>query len=242
VTLVVSIGQLSIRAGDGSDAPFRLEVPELKLERGSCVAITGPSGCGKSTLLEVLGLLRRPMRVGRFQFSAGPNHEVMDLTQPGDPSVLRQGPIGYVPQMGGVLPFLTARAQVAATLHLAGCTGTEAGTSRLDWLTAQLGLSEHLDKRRDALSGGQRKRVSLLAGLSVPRILLIADEPTAGLDAEAAQRVMHLLASIALHEGSAVIIATHDLQAADSADFTTIGIRNGRLADTPVNGRPRPHD
>ena len=219
-----------MRLGVGADAGFRLEVPSLTLRRGERIAIAGPSGCGKSTLLEVLALLRSPDHAAAFEIN--PGHGPIDVTEAMRFTHLRQGPVGYVPQMGGVLPFLAARAHVGAALHLAGLARDRRAATRLEALAARLGLADHLGKRRTALSGGQRKRVALLAGLAVPRVLLIADEPTAGLDDDTAARVMRTLADTARTEGTAILIATHDLDGARAAGFSIAPIADGRLSDT----------
>ena len=228
MTVVLRISDMALGFGAGAD--FRLEVPALTLRRGDRIAIAGPSGCGKSTLLETLALLRAPDRAAVFAVDAGAGP--VDVTMATRFAHLRQGPVGYVPQTGGVLPFLAARAHVAAALHLAGLTRNGAAAARLDRMAARLGLTDHLAKRRTALSGGQRKRVALLAGLAVPRVLLIADEPTAGLDDATAAQVMRTLADTARAEGTAVVIATHDLNGARAAGFAMATIADGRLSDT----------
>ena len=239
---VLDIKDMRISAGgDGEDA-FHLSVPDLFLRRGDCIAVSGPSGCGKSTLLEVLALLRRPDDVARFRLHPGAGRTPVDLNTGRDLSDLRQGPIGYVPQMGGVLPFLTARAQIDAVMYLAQANNLRPTRKRRDRFTEALGLLDHMNKRRTELSGGQRKRVALLAGLTVPRTLLIADEPTAGLDERAAARALHALSSVAAEEGSAVLIATHDVVAARFAGFTVMSIDNGRLAPTPIGKEAFRHD
>ncbi|MBD3786630.1 MAG: ATP-binding cassette domain-containing protein [Sphingomonadales bacterium] len=232
MTQVLELRALRVTAGaeTADEAPFRLEVPALALGRADCVALTGASGCGKSTLLEVLALLRSPERAARFALRLDPERPSIDLTQPGDRAHLRRGPIGYVPQSGGVLPFLTARMQVEAVLHLAGQAASDTARQRLNRLSHALELDAHLGKRRTELSGGQRKRVALLTGLAVPRALLIADEPTAGLDAANAARVMQVLKRIAQQDQSAVLIATHDTEAARQAGFDIVAILGGHLA------------
>lgn len=226
---VLRIKALCIRAGADPETAFRLDIPALTLHRSQCLAISGPSGCGKSTLLEVLALLRRPDSSACFQLFADAVSAPLDLNQITDLAHLRQGPIGYVPQMGGVLPFLTAQAHVEAALHLAGTERSKTAIARLETFARELDLSAHLGKRRAQLSGGQRKRVALLAGLSVPRTLLIVDEPTAGLDAQNALRVLEKLVWVAKEEGTAVLIATHDIDAARHAGFEIAAIQGGRL-------------
>jgi len=158
-----------------------------------------------------------------------PDGAPIDLQDVADAAQLRQRLIGYVPQSGGVLPFLTAREQTMAPLHLAGLAGSGDARARLKGFAELLDLTDHLEKRRAALSGGQRKRVALMAGLAVRRALLLADEPTSGLDVENARQVMMALAGVAKTEGSVVIIATHDVDLARRAGFRIATIKDHRL-------------
>nr|WP_268821711.1 ATP-binding cassette domain-containing protein [Octadecabacter dasysiphoniae] len=208
---------------------FTLDVGALALERGACLAVTGPSGCGKSTLLEVLAGLRRPENGAVVTLAHDPDEPPIELQHVSEAAQLRQQLIGYVPQSGGVLPFLTAHEQTMAPLHLAGLSGSDAARTRLGGFADLLDLTDHLEKRRAALSGGQRKRVALMAGLAVRRLLLLADEPTSGLDADNARQVMMALAGVAKTEGSVVIIATHDVDLARRAEFEIATITDHRL-------------
>jgi putative ABC transport system ATP-binding protein len=213
----------------------------LQMRAGQCLAITGASGSGKSTLLEVLALLRRPNRADRFLFCSGQGRAAIELDKVTDAAPLRRGPIGYVPQTGGVLPFLSARSQVEATLHLNGMAAHKPSAKRLERLSGALGLDEHLSKRRAELSGGQRKRVALLAGLSVPRVMVIADEPTAGLDAQAGKAVLDCLIDLARDEATAVVIATHDVTAASRAGFSIVEIADRQMPIPAWNGQVARH-
>lgn len=243
MTPVLNITDMRITAGDEADAEatFQLAVPVLKLARGECLALVGPSGCGKSTLLEVLALLRPARAAERFELHAGTANAPLDLLQARDWSHLRQGPLGYVPQTGGVLPFLTAKAQVDAVAHLLRLVASIEVEARKARLTEALGLLDHLAKRRSELSGGQRKRVALLTGLATPRALLIADEPTAGLDEKNAVTVLRTLAAVARDEGTAMLIATHDIEAARDAGFAVARIENGVLRREAVGPKAVHH-
>lgn len=230
--LVLDVAGARLRVGGAGGDAFAVAVPVLRLRRGERVAVVGPSGCGKSLLLEFLALLVRPAGIDRFVLATAADDR-RDLT--GDIAAgridalarLRAGPLGYVPQSGGVLPFLSARAHATAGLRLAGRWRDPEARARFDRIAEALGIGAHLAKTRDQLSGGQRKRVALLAGLSVPRRLLIADEPTAGLDAASGAAVMALLAGQAADEGTAILIATHDADAAHRAGFAVRALDRG---------------
>lgn len=230
MTPVLHVEGLQVAVGEGADTRLALTVPVLKLGRGDCLAVTGQSGCGKSTLLEVLALLRRPGGVARFELRPEGGSAAIDLGRAGGTARMRRAAIGYVPQSGGLLPFLTAREQIETPLHLCGVAGDRAARERLKRLTKDLGLAGHLGKRRAQLSGGQRKRVSLLVGLSVPRLVLIADEPTAGLDQDAATYVLRTLAALAEREGTVVIAATHDTHEAHAAGFAMAAVTGSVLS------------
>ena len=221
-----------LRVGEVGVSEFALDLPILRLQPGERIAVVGPSGCGKSMLLEFLALLMRPERVDRFVLATA-DDDRRDLA--GDIAAgridalahLRAGPLGYVPQSGGVLPFLTARAHASSGLRLAGHAGNPVARARFDRLAERLGVGAHLDKTREQLSGGQRKRVALLAGMSVPRRVLLADEPTTGLDAASGTAVMELLSRLAADEGTAVLIATHDADTAYRAGLAVRPLEHG---------------
>jgi putative ABC transport system ATP-binding protein len=237
MTPVLDIAGLEVVAGSDRDAELRLQIPLLQMHAGRCLAITGTTGSGKSTFLEVLALLRRPSRSERFVFRPDTDQVAIALDHVTDTALLRRAPIGYVPQTGGLLPFLSAKDYIEAPLHLNGMETHSTLKARLKRLTGLLGLEEHLSKRRPELSGGQRKRVSLLAGLSVPRVLLIADEPTAGLDAQTGRAVLDCLIGLSRDEATAVVIATHDVTAAADAGFKIVEIAGQHLPPSVLGGQ-----
>ena len=221
------------------ETAFALDLASLRLEPGELLAVTGPSGCGKSTLLEFLALLTRPAAVDRFVLNCGTvgpcdHAAALNAGHLNALARLRAGPLGYVPQSGGVLPFLSARAHADAGLWLAGLARNKEARSRFDRMTDALELGPHMGKTREQLSGGQRKRVSLLAGVSVPRCLLLADEPTSGLDDRTGELALDLLAGLATAEGTVVVIATHDAAAARRAGFTVRPLSAGTFNHAPA--------
>jgi putative ABC transport system ATP-binding protein len=177
---------------------------------GRILAVTGPSGSGKSTLLSVLAGLIEP--------DAG---EI----EPAD----RAQHTGIVFQGYGLLPALTAAENVELPLQLQGVPPAEIDARAADAL-ARAGLAEVPDRLAEELSGGQRQRVAVARALGVQPGILVADEPTAELDAATAATVFAALRAEA-EAGAAVVIATHDLDLAALCD-TVIHLVDGRVGDS----------
>src|SRR4051794_32148798 len=195
---------------------------DVSVARGELVAIAGASGAGKTTLLRVLAALEHPA-AGRVDHAE---------TGPSGTGVS----IGFVPQDDIVHRELPVRSTLryAAALRLPARAGTDEREAAVAELLDELGLAERAGVRVGALSGGQRKRVSIAVELLRRPSLLLLDEPTSGLDPATAAGVMSLLARIA-RRGVAVVVTTHreaDLEQCDRVVF--LG-RTGRIAaDGPL--------
>lgn len=202
-----------LQAGhDINGTRFSLSLASLSVERGVPIALVGPSGSGKSTLLDVLGLVKAPRRVSRFIFhtAADAPLDVAPLIAAHDDrrlTDLRRDHFGYMPQTGGLLPFLS----VAENIRLPARIGGDVDPAYLDAMTQSLELPQSLMGRypRD-ISIGQRQRVSLARALANRPKILLADEPTASLDVVTARAVGDLLLAISPALGITSIIATHD--------------------------------
>jgi putative ABC transport system ATP-binding protein len=179
---------------------------------GRILAVTGPSGSGKSTLLSVLAGLIEP--------DAG---EI----EPAD----RARHAGVVFQGYCLLPALTAAENVELPLQLQGIEPDEIDARTADAL-ARAGLAEIPDRLAEELSGGQRQRVAVARALGVRPGLLVADEPTAELDAATAATVFAALRAEA-DAGAAVVLATHDLDLAALCD-TVVHLVDGRVSQDRV--------
>ena len=186
----------------------------LAVEPGGSVAIVGPSGCGKSTLLNLIGGLERPMD-GRVWIG---DRELSGLPEPARAG-LRRHAFGLVFQSDNLLPFLTARENVALQLAL---SGDGDGDARCDAMLAEVGLADHADKLPDQLSAGQRQRVAVARALIHGPGVLLADEPTGSLDAAASAGVVDLL----LGAGRTLVVVTHDTALARRLD-RTVELRDG---------------
>ena len=225
--VILDISGLTIVHGKS----FEIAIQSFTLRAGDVLCVTGDSGCGKSSLLDVLALMAPPATVDRFALSlsdGAPPTEVKFQMTPArlhKTAVLRTRAIGYAPQAGGMLPFLTARADIASALSLRGKADPGWQDRQLRF-AQRLNMAEDMDKSRSELSGGQRKRVSLLRVLAIQRRLLVLDEPTAGLDKATATVALRLLRETTAKERSACVIASHDEHLATAAGFEVV-----RLAD-----------
>ena len=199
----LTLDHLDVAVPDGPDVLQILAGVSLRVEPGEVVAITGASGSGKSTLLAVAGLLRRP----DAGFVRIDDVDVTDASRR-DRTRLRRDSIGLVLQSSSLFPSLTALEQVELVAHMAGRLDRAAKARAAD-LLAEVGLGDRLDHRPAELSGGERQRVGIARALMNEPSVLLADEPTAALDAERGRAVMELLAAEARRRQVATVVVTH---------------------------------
>ncbi len=196
-----------------SAAAFAVRVETLTLAAGAAYAAAGPSGCGKSTLLDLLALALRPDRADRFVLGPAGGRVAVDIAAAWrDESdavlgAIRRRHIGYVLQTGGLLPFITVADNIALPARLNGTRDR----SRVTALAERLGIVDQLAKYPADLSVGQRQRAAIARALIHRPLLVLADEPTAALDPEAAETVMALLVEQTRRDGATLVVATHDV-------------------------------
>ncbi len=177
---------------------------DARFEPGELTVVTGPSGSGKSTLLTLLAGLDLPDE-GRVVLG---DMEVSSLDR-GERARLRSSEIAVVGQASNLLDFLSVRENVDLALALRGVEGATA-TEHANAALAAVGLAEHADRAAGVLSAGQRERVALARAFAARTGVVLADEPTARLDATTTLAIGRLLAELAHSIGSTVVCATHD--------------------------------
>lgn len=204
----------------------------LIARRGEAVGLAGPSGSGKSTLLAAaLGLLPPGARIveGSARFGGE------DLLAAGTARLreLRGAAIGYVPQDAArsLNPTMRAGAQVAEAMTVHGSSESQAA-DRARELLAVVGLTaDHARAYPHELSGGQRQRVAVAAAIANEPALLVADEPTTGLDVVVAQRLLDLLADLRERMRLTLVLISHDERAIARLCDRVVRIAGGAVRD-----------
>lgn len=184
----------------------RLEFPDVDLPQGSVLLLSGPSGCGKSTWLALVAALMPPSS-GRLTVASQPLDALKNVAA----DAWRAGAIGFLPQKLHLSHALTVYQNLLMAQWAAGRPDDRV---RIQAALQSLGVQELASRMPSQLSGGQAQRVALArAVLLQPRVIL-ADEPTASLDDEAAADAVHLLLQTACLHGATLVIATHDARVA----------------------------
>jgi len=196
---------------------------DLVVQRGEMVALIGASGSGKSTLLNILSGSDTP-NAGRA-LVAGHDLVAMRGRERLD---YRRRCVGFVWQQSGrnLLPYLTARENVAMAQAVAGVIERRDRGARIEALLEQLGVAEVAEQRPAQLSGGQKQRAVALA--NEPSVLL-ADEPTGELDEATSAEVLAAMERANREHGVTTLIVTHDATVAEHVD-RTVRIRDGRTS------------
>jgi energy-coupling factor transporter ATP-binding protein EcfA2 len=179
--------------------------------RGEVVALAGPNGSGKTTLLRTIAGLLAPL----------------------SGSVARpDGRTAYLPQNPGALLHLpSVRAEVELTLRRTGSAGSP------EPLLAAMGLTDLADRYPRDLSSGQRQRAALAAVLAGSPDLVLLDEPTRGMDAAARRSLATAVGELKAH-GSAVVLATHDLELMAALADRVVELSNGKAVERrPASAR-----
>ncbi|MEI2734248.1 MAG: ABC transporter ATP-binding protein [Rhodoblastus sp.] len=226
----VRLERVSVAFGAGASRYVAVEGADLAVGASEFVAIVGPTGCGKSTLLNVVAGLLKP---------AAGAARVRGVLVEGVTAVC-----GYLFQQDALMPWKTARDNVAVALEPKGVARTEALEAAQAWL-AKVGLAAFGDRYPHQLSGGQRKRVALAQMLIRDPQILLMDEPFGPLDAQTRALMGDLLLDLWSADRKAVLFVTHDLEEAIALADRVVVMSAGPAARIVADHRidlPRPRE
>jgi len=195
---------------DGKDPV--VQVSQLDVEAGEQVCLVGPSGCGKSTLLNALAGIIRPT-AGSVRYG---DTEITTLSESARDRFRAQH-IGYLFQTFNLLQPLSALENLAFAGTLAGLGRSEA-RKRSEKLLADLGLAARIQAKPAELSVGERQRVALGRALIAKPAVVLADEPTASLDAANRDEALQLLKDSVAQAGSTLVLVTHEVEVREAFD------------------------
>jgi len=214
----------------GAEVVRALDGVSMSIAAGELVALYGPSGSGKTTLLQIIAALLPPdsgaVLVNDRDISALSTREAARY---------RRLDLGYVSQSLDLLPGVPAIDNAALKLFDLRI-GVREAHRRVTPLMERLGLGQRLRHRAEQLSTGERQRVLIARALATGPRLVLADEPTGSLDTQRSTEVLTLLTEVCHEHAVAMLLVTHDLQAAAFANRVH-ALRDGRLvAHEPDHG------
>ncbi|EMH0512687.1 ABC transporter ATP-binding protein [Listeria monocytogenes] len=207
---------------DGEQVIEVLKNVSLEVAQGEFVAIVGPSGAGKSTFLSIAGALLSPTE-GEIAIGG----KVLNNLTSKDLTKVRLNKVGFIFQGANLIPYLNVRDQLLVIAELSGEKG-RAAKDKADALLKELGLTARQNNYPESLSGGEKQRVAIARALMNDPDIILADEPTASLDANRGHKVVQMIADEVKRKNKAAIMVTHDERVLDLVD-RVIRIEDGFL-------------
>lgn len=209
---MLELQDVSLLVGRGESVQAILSDVSLKFPRRHFAAVIGPSGCGKSTLLKTIAGIVHGCEEGAVRW------DMHDLTE----HDFAPSEIGYVPQFSIAHEELTAYecVEAAVKLRVRGASGDslrELAEKTLD----EVGMLEFAGRRVSVLSGGQKRRLALAMEIASAPAILLCDEVTSGLDAQAEDEIVRLLHELAEHD-RLILSVTHSLRHLDLYDSVAV--------------------
>ena len=197
----------------------------LNIEQGEFVAIVGQSGSGKSTLLHLIGGVDIPSS-GEVIIDGKNIYKLKEK----ELSILRRRKLGFIFQFFNLIPVLTVQENIEMPVLL---DNEKIDKKYMSELLRILGLEERKNNYPSQLSGGQQQRVSIGRALANKPSIILADEPTGNLDSKNSKEVLELLKYCAKKYNQTLILITHDINIAKSAD-RVITIEDGEITSDEV--------
>ncbi|WP_063662358.1 ABC transporter ATP-binding protein [Aliivibrio fischeri] len=203
--MTIQIKQLCKTYNQDTEFPVHaVDHLDLTIDQGEFVAVIGPSGSGKTTLLNMLGGID-VVTSGKVSID---NHELTEMDEK-QLIEFRRDNIGFIFQDYSLLPVLTALENVEFVMLLQGHEEAECKL-RAQQLLKRVGLEDQQHKRPAQLSGGQQQRVAVARALAPGPRFIMADEPTANLDAKSTAELLDIMEGLNQEENTTFIFSTHD--------------------------------
>jgi putative ABC transport system ATP-binding protein len=213
--------------GSGAVAYQALRGVDFEARAGEFVMLSGPSGSGKTTLLSIMGCVLTPT-TGEVKIYG----EMISGRRESELPRLRLSYIGFIFQGHNLIASFDALENVALSMRMRGYSVRDSNREAKR-LLERVGLGDKLDRKPNELSGGQRQRVSIARALAGSPPIILADEPTASLDAETGMTVTMLLKDMAREAGHTVVVVTHDNRIYHLGD-RIVHIEDGHIVDHAV--------
>ena len=222
---LIEVKNLNKIYGSGEAEVKALKNINLNIEQGEFVAIVGQSGSGKSTLLHLIGGIDIPSS-GEVIIDGKNIYKLKEK----ELSILRRRKLGFIFQFFNLIPVLTAQENIEMPVLL---DNEKIDKKYMNELLRILGLEERKNNYPSQLSGGQQQRVSIGRALANKPSIILADEPTGNLDSKNSKEVLELLKYCAKKYNQTLILITHDINIAKSAD-RVITIEDGEIISDEV--------
>ena len=232
---VITINNLVKRFPVGGDFFTALKNIDLTLNKGEFTGLIGPSGSGKTTLLNIIGGLDSPTE-GRVSVLG----QALNDTSHGERARLRRKHMGFIFQSYNLLPVYTVFENVELPLILNKIDKDER-RSMVEQAVESVGLTDKMDSRPNMLSGGECQRTAIARAIVHKPALVLADEPTANLDAENSHHIMKILVRLNQELSTSFIFATHD-EKIMAYLRRIIHLDDGEITEDEIIDNPKAHD
>ena len=232
---VITINNLVKRFPVGGDFFTALKDIDLTINKGEFTGLIGPSGSGKTTLLNIIGGLDSPTE-GQVSVLG----QALNDTSHGERARLRRKHMGFIFQSYNLLPVYTVFENVELPLILNKIDKDER-RSMVEQAVESVGLTDKMDSRPNMLSGGECQRTAIARAIVHQPALVLADEPTANLDAENSHHIMKILVRLNKELSTSFIFATHD-EKIMAYLRRIIHLNDGEITEDEIIDNPKAHD
>ncbi len=220
---ILKVDNLTKIYGKENTKVVALDKVSFSVKKGEFVAIVGASGSGKSTLLHLIGGVDRPTS-GKVYIDGEDIYKMNDDAL----AIFRRRQVGLIYQFYNLIPILNVEENITLPLEL---DGRKVDAKELDELLKTLGLNDRRNHLPNELSGGQQQRTSIGRAMITKPAIILADEPTGNLDSKASEEIVELLKISNKKYNQTIIMITHNLDLASSAD-RIIRLEDGHIVSS----------